>query len=744
MPRNAQSTTAGGSVWIYSPWLDLIVGCGAWSVPLLLLAYFSSIASTLTWSVAFYGLALFFNYPHYMATIYRAYHTREDFNKYRIFTVHITLLLALTAILSHLWLNSLPWIFTLYLTASPWHYTGQNYGLFMMFARRAGAKPEAWERRALHTAFLLSYLVLLLTLHTGPSGDRLFISLNIPAAISTPAQIALALAFVGCAGLGLFRLTSQIGFRRMIPSLTLFSTQCLWFLVPALLSYLKHFQVPQSRYSTGIFAVMHSAQYLWITSYYAKREASTSPNKPWRPFAYFTILVVGGIALFVPGPWLASLVFHSDFTRSFLLFTALVNIHHFILDGAIWKLRDGRIAALLVNSRAQIAQGAVEAGNRAVIAARWLAGSNSAARSLRVGCAVILLAWGCIDQAHYYFALHSANLEDLKVAASLAPYDSTVQLRLARQSMQEGNPQQSVAAWQYAVKADPADPAARDAWLQYLTEQKRLDEAYRLSGTWLKLAPKDAKLLLNHGILAEQFGHGEEAASNWQKALALDPSLVDAHLYLAAELEKQGKLEEAIAHYQVFLTNVAQKRTSSQTPQTVISGVLKLAECNVRVNHNDWALQYYKMARTLSAQTGELKLESFADVAEAALQAKIGQPYRALPLYQSALQIDSGLGDQHSEAVDWFLYAMFLRERGSPARLVYASLLKSRLLLESSGDPKDDPKYDRKNDRKNDQKKETPEAARVRSELERQLGAQAVSINRNLDPALQEALQLKR
>ena len=172
----------------------------------------------------------------------------------------------------------------------------------------------------------------------------------------------------------------------------------------------------------------------------------------------------------------------------------------------------------------------------------------------------------------------------------------------------------------------------------------------------------------------------------------------------------------------------------------VISVVLKLADCNVRVNHNDLALQYYKMARTLSAQTGELKLESFADVAEAALQAKIGQPYRALPLYQSALQIDSGLGDQHSEAVDWFLYAMFLRERGSPARLVYASLLKSRLLLESSGDPKDDPKYDRKNDRK----KETPEAARVRSELERQLGAQAVSINRNLDPALQEALQLKR
>ena len=166
---------------------------------------------------------------------------------------------------------------------------------------------------------------------------------------------------------------------------------------------------------------MHSAQYLWITSYYAKREAATTPGRPWRPYAYFTILVVGGIALFIPGPWLSSLVFHFDFTRSFLLFTALVNIHHFIFDGAIWKLRDGRIAALLVNSRAQIAEGTNRAGSRAMTALRWLAGPSSLAHKLRVGTAGVLLLWGCVDQAHYYFALHSSNLGDLKRAASLAP-----------------------------------------------------------------------------------------------------------------------------------------------------------------------------------------------------------------------------------------------------------------------------------------------------------------------------------
>jgi tetratricopeptide (TPR) repeat protein len=730
MPRSAQKPTSPEAVWIYRPWLDLIVGCGAWSVPLLLLAYFSSTVSTLTWSVVFYVLAFLFNYPHYMATIYRAYHTQEDFNKYRIFTVHITLLIALTVILSHFWIRALPWIFTLYLSASPWHYSGQNYGLFMMFARRAGAQPTSHERRALYAAFLISFAVLLLNFHTGPFGDPLFLSLNIPEAISVRAQIALAVAFVACSGFGLFRITSQAGFRRMIPSLTLFSTQCVWFLVPTLLSHLGRFQVPQSRYSTGILAVMHSAQYLWITSYYAKREATAQPDRTWRPAMYFTILVVGGIALFIPGPWLSSLVFHFDFTRSFLLFTALVNIHHFILDGAIWKLRDGRIAALLVNSRIQISQSTLAAGSRTMSALRWLAGPSSAAHNLRVGTTAALLAWGCVDQAHYYFALHNSDLADLERAAALAPYDTPLQTHLARQALEDGNPQESVDAWQYAIKANPADPAPRDAWLRYLTQEKRLDEAYRLTGSWLQLAPKDAALLVNHGILAQQFGHAEEAEVSWQKALSLDPSLADADLYLAPALEKQGRFEEAIAHYEDYLTQVAKRPASNLPPApNVIGAALKLADCNLRINRTDVALRYYKMARDLAAQTGEKKLESFADVAEASLQAKLGHTAVALPLYQSGLQLDTELGDQHSEAVDWNIYAFFLRDNGFPARFVYASLIKSRSLLSSDS---------------NDSDQEVATTSRVLRELERQVGAQASAIKANPEPILREALTLKR
>jgi hypothetical protein len=120
---NAKSATiAAANPWIYGPWLDMIVGCGAWSAPLLLLATLTSAQSGHTWGVAFYLLAVAFNYPHFMATVYRAYHTREDFAKYRIFTPHLTALLALTAILAHASFPLVPWIFTLYICWSPWHY----------------------------------------------------------------------------------------------------------------------------------------------------------------------------------------------------------------------------------------------------------------------------------------------------------------------------------------------------------------------------------------------------------------------------------------------------------------------------------------------------------------------------------------------------------------------------------------------------------------------------------------------
>src|ERR1700676_667989 len=79
---------------IYRPWIDVTVGCAACPAPLLLAGFYFANSYGRGWSGPFYFLALLSNYPHFMATVYRAYHTRDEFEKYRIYTVHVALLLA--------------------------------------------------------------------------------------------------------------------------------------------------------------------------------------------------------------------------------------------------------------------------------------------------------------------------------------------------------------------------------------------------------------------------------------------------------------------------------------------------------------------------------------------------------------------------------------------------------------------------------------------------------------------------
>src|SRR5580700_4992040 len=725
---NQSEGTAAASPWIYGPWLDLIVGCGAWSAPLLLISYFSIASSARAWSVAFYALALFFNYPHYMATIYRAYHREEDFHKYRIFTVHITALIVLTLVLAHSWVRILPWIFTIYLTWSPWHYSGQNYGLFMMFARRAGAKPSEAVRRAVYGAFIASYLILFLGFHTGASADPLFISLGIPAMVSRWEQILLAVAFLALAVFGFSRLAKETGWRKLLPSLTLFSSQFLWFVLPAGVSLIKGLAVPQSRYSTGVLAVMHSAQYLWITSYYARREAGGESSRPWRAWAYFGVLIAGGIALFVPGPWLASRVFHHDFTTSFLIFTALVNIHHFLLDGAIWKLRDGKIAALLLSSRDRLSDAASGAGSRLSYAWSWLTGGTAGARQLRIGAALVLLFWGTVDQVRYYLSLRADNLQDLQRAAEMDSFDSSVQMRLARRELDEGHPQPAEAAWRKAIQANPADPAPRQALLRFLIGQDRIDEALGLTDASLKYAPRDANLLVDRGLLALRLGQPDQAVQSWNRAIAVDSGQMLAHLYLANELDHEGKAQDAAGHYRAFLTALAQQPAAKRPePEKIIAIALRMADCQARASEKAQSIQSYELAAKIAAQTKQPKLESIADVNEAALQAEAGRLGEALQLYQHAVQLDDSIGDRTSSAEDWFAYGRFLDSAGFPARLVYACLVKSTSLQDSLPEAR--------------QRQALAEASQ---RAEGRLGLAAAAIRRDPEPLLRRALGVRQ
>ena len=77
--------------------------------------------------------------------------------------------------------------------------------------------------------------------------------------------------------------------------------------------------------------------------------------------------------------------------------------------------------------------------------------------------------------------------------------------------------------------------------------------------------------------------------------------------------------------------------------------------------------------------------------------------------------------------MDWYNYAVFLRDAGFPARLAYASLLKSRTLMEFAADTPDAKSF-----------------AKTLQEFEEPLGAEAAVIRRHPEPAQQQALAFTR
>ena len=673
-----------GSPWIYRPGVDLLIGCGAWSAPLLVFTNYVSPRSSTQWSFAFYLLALLFNYPHFMATVYRAYHSYGEFRKYRYFTVHIALLLAAAGLIAHLWYPLLPWIFTLYICWSPWHYTGQNFGLLMMFGRRAGLSPSEGERQALHLAFVASYLMLLFSFHTGKSPDPLILSLGLPLKFTLPVRAMLGVFFLAASVWATASLAKRGSWKALLPSITLITTQFLWFLLPSVIELVRRHEVLATRYSSGILAVMHSAQYLWITSYYQEREAQAEGKTNWSFAGYLLTLVAGGIALFIPGPWIISRVFHADFATSFLTFTALVNLHHFILDGALWKLRDSRIASLLLDNPDE--QDASESSEKALaVAFRWLRGNTVGARALRISLVAALLLWGAVDRLHFYWANVSASLSSLQRAARLNPDDSALQTRLAQAADQAGQRELALRALQSAAEVNPGNMSLQEAYARGLIVGGRDQDAYALYERLLERSPQNANALVNYGLLAQKLGHPEEAVDSWQRAVAADPAQTNAQLYLAQALELNGETQAAARHYRAYLKEVAKNSTehNGEGP-TVISALIKVADADAASQKIGEALTSYRAAAQFAEKLKDPALHSLALVHAADAQEQVGSIGEAALLFQQALVIDETEGEPHTAAIDWYAYGQFLHRRKQPERLVFACFYRAQDLLSTN------------------------------------------------------------
>jgi tetratricopeptide (TPR) repeat protein len=447
----------GASPWLYGPATDLLIGCGGaylLSIPVLLgLAYATG---TFGWSTTVATLlALLVSGPHYGATLLRVYRESADRRKYRLFAVHATIALAIVypLALRSIWLGS--WLLTLYVSLAVWHFASQNYGVALMLLRRRGVAISDDTKRWFHLVFTSSFALSLLLIHVQGSSYVLAIGaddaegygilrMGIPFAAAAPLAAAIGALHVlslVAAARGFLRVARP---RDLTPALVIVSTQSVWYTVPGLLLATGGLLLNALPFTAVWISVAHAAQYLWVTSYYAKR--AEHGEEPARHVAH--ALLAGVLIMTVPALVCApSLLGRVPWDAGLAVITfSVLNLHHFLLDGAVWKLRDGRVARALLHAGEprRASRAAARAAPRAhagallwaigtpclalALFAVWQADVASSGDPDRARGALERLRWLGRDSASLRVVLGSHYAEHGDVDAAIAEYRRSLSL----------------------------------------------------------------------------------------------------------------------------------------------------------------------------------------------------------------------------------------------------------------------------------------------------------------------------
>jgi len=429
------------------------------------------------------------NGPHVGATLLRVYERPEDRRRYRYFAVHATLLIAalFVAGLYVPLLGSL--LITLYLSVVPWHFTGQNYGIALIFLRRRGVPISREHKGLLYFTFVATYAMTLIALHSkgqttiapvDPSGTVFrLLRLGIPTTLSVALLAVLGSAYLTAlvrVGIGLARVAPL---RDLLPAAATVLSQALWFVAPLAVQLTAQpgsfapFAAENYTYTGLWIALAHAVQYLWITTYFARREAGGG-QAAW-PFLGKAMLAGAALfgvplLLFLPGA-LGTLPYDAGL---YAMIGGALNLHHVLLDGAIWKLRGGKVARILI-------QGAEEGGATAAAPrawTRWLGGAALASGVL----GVVLTVLSTFEYEFGYLrAARDKDLPRLERAVThlrwLGRDNADLRSEVARLRLAEGDLTGSIAALEESAALLPS--AVRYVQLGVLREKQGESEAAR-------------------------------------------------------------------------------------------------------------------------------------------------------------------------------------------------------------------------------------------------------------------------
>ena len=354
------------------------------------------------------------NWPHFAATNYRLYHSRDNIKQYPLTALVIPWLVLAGVFGSVLYPTSIaPYFVLIFMLWSPYHFSGQTVGISLIYARRAGFTVGPLERLALSTFVFGTFLSTTIHSHVlGSSAPPSYFdipvnSLGLPPVMYLLSEAAMYLAAVV---LALLIIRWCIQNKRILPLIVLVPAvaQYVWFVGsngwPSFIEFVPFFHSmqylliawsmqlkekvdmeqakPAAPRSTAGWALWGLAtcgaavavllnipehaeyrgviQAVVVAAFVAYGFASTRLQSVGaRPSKQYVLLetlrwwetnIFWGAALFWLFPMVLTRVWGVKELLALGVTAAAVQIHHFFVDGVIWKLKRKTVSSpLMVN-----------------------------------------------------------------------------------------------------------------------------------------------------------------------------------------------------------------------------------------------------------------------------------------------------------------------------------------------------------------------------------------------------------
>lgn len=359
---NAVKTDGESSnyAWILHPAIDILFVCGGITWLLFAVHFFiakPTMNSVLLQSLGFAVLIAthLLSETHTVATLVRAYKNGEERRRLSLYT-EWGALACLALFFLGLFVNGFtPILAKVYLLWVVHHFSAQSYGLALLYCLKRKYDLASWEKKILQSIFSTAGLYAIVRQMSfedwSPNG---FLALNIPYWGPLPTwclQVSTILLVSSVVLFGFISLRKFFLSKKFLPLPTFLIT-----LTTILIFTLGHDS--SSIVWLYVPAFFHGAQYLVISfaQYIKERGIPTEvqPNQIAKlvvqsdGLKYLGFLIMGAIVIYIGLPRLLS-EFGFTYTHAFATVFCAVNLHHFITDQAIWKLRNPKLRSQLVH-----------------------------------------------------------------------------------------------------------------------------------------------------------------------------------------------------------------------------------------------------------------------------------------------------------------------------------------------------------------------------------------------------------